>query len=252
MTEQQTAEIDAQAAETDGEVATPDGQSAYDVHDRLRSMILDGDFDGQGAFSQVKLAEMLGVSRTPLREALRMLESEGLIESTPNRKARVTPTSVEDLDELYGLRIMLEGLAVYVSVQAMTAVDIADLDRLLDEMDQCAAANDRVGWEVPHDEFHRTLVRHAGDRLVRQTADLRDHSRRYLSRLISEPLAWAAGADEHQQIVAACRDRDPARAADRLGVHLARTALTLVTQMAPQHNPLLTRGALHFVQTTAS
>lgn len=233
-----------------GTSSTPigDGQTAQDVHDRLRNMILAGALDETKSFSQVALARTLGVSRTPLRESLRMLEREGLVLSEPNRKARIAPTSAADLDELYGLRIMLEGLAVYVTATMATPHDILELHRLMAEMDVHAAAEDREAWEIPHGQFHRQLAVHAGGRLSALTADLRDHSKRYIRRHIEEPLAWAAGRREHAEIVEAVEAGEPELAAERTGLHLARTALTLLARMAPSYNAIATRSALHFVE----
>src|SRR5947208_4488476 len=86
------------------------------VHDRLRDGILRGEFDPRVPISQVQLAARLGVSRTPLREALRMLQREGLIDSEPNRRVRIAALSVTDLEQLYALRVMVEALAVQLSV----------------------------------------------------------------------------------------------------------------------------------------
>src|SRR5689334_13784123 len=78
---------------------------AQAVYRRLYAEILAGELDPGKAISQIKLAERLGVSRTPLREALRMLERDGLVHAEPNRRVRVTPVSVDDLEQLYALRV---------------------------------------------------------------------------------------------------------------------------------------------------
>src|SRR5919198_5195360 len=86
------------------------------VHERLRDGILRGEFDPRVPISQVQLAARLGVSRTPLREALRMLQREGLIDSEPNRRVRVAELSLADLEQLYASRVVIEALAVRLSV----------------------------------------------------------------------------------------------------------------------------------------
>src|SRR5215467_264664 len=93
------------------------------VHDRLRRAILRGEFDPKVPLSQVKLAARLGVSRTPLREALRMLQREGLIDSEPNRRVRVAALSLADLEQLYAARVLIEALAVRLTVPAYTVDD---------------------------------------------------------------------------------------------------------------------------------
>jgi DNA-binding GntR family transcriptional regulator len=228
-----------------------EGVSMQDVYQRLRCEILSGEFAPTAAFSQVKLAERLGVSRTPLREALRLLEREGLIETTPNRKAKVVQISPADLDDLCGTRIMLEALAVSISIARATPEDFQRLQELLDEMDVIAQTRDILAWEVPHARFHETLIRHAGGRMFAMACDLRDHSQRYRSLVLNEPLAWTKGADEHNEICRAYVARDQALAADRLATHYARTALTLITRMAPEYDPVSIRQALRFAQVRA-
>src|SRR5438552_17509596 len=97
------------------------------VHDRLRESILKGEFDPRVPISQVQLAARLGVSRTPLREALRMLQREGLIDSEPNRRVRVAALSVTALEQLYATRIVVEALAVRVAVPKLRPADCAEM-----------------------------------------------------------------------------------------------------------------------------
>src|SRR6202167_6293039 len=101
------------------------------VHDQLRASILRGEFDSDAPISQVQLAARLGVSRTPLREALRMLQREGLIDSEPNRRVRVAQLTVPDLEQLYAARIVIESLGVRVAVPACEAEDLEWMGRLL-------------------------------------------------------------------------------------------------------------------------
>jgi DNA-binding GntR family transcriptional regulator len=116
------------------------------VHDRLRTAILRGEFDPTVPLSQVKLAARLGVSRTPLREALRMLQREGLIDSEPNRRVRVAELSLADLEQLYAARVLIEALAVRMTVPAYTAADLAELKDALAEMTELKG-HDLDKWE---------------------------------------------------------------------------------------------------------
>src|SRR5262249_61656538 len=96
------------------------------VRARLRSAILGGDPAPTAPLSQVRLAARLGVSRPPLREALRMLQREGLIDSEPNRRVRVAKLSLADLEQLYAGRVLIEALAVRLTVPAYTVDDLAE------------------------------------------------------------------------------------------------------------------------------
>ena len=119
------------------------------LYELLREQILEGAFDPEIPISQIKLAESLGVSRTPLREALRMLQRDGLIDSEPNRRVRVTALSIPDLEELYASRIVIESLALRITLPRATEADLDDLEAALAAMGEAAANRDVALWEVP-------------------------------------------------------------------------------------------------------
>lgn len=218
------------------------------VHGIVRRAIVNGDLQPGVIVSQVQLARELGVSRTPLREALRLLQREGLVEGEPNRRVRVAPISVEDLEELFTLRVVNEAVGIRLTVPTLTASDIAELRGLIEEMDRIAELRDRERWEIPHREFHRRLVRGFGARPARLIEELADHSERYRrAHLESGPRAWTVGPAEHSLIVDACAAGDAQEAAMLLVRHISRTALFVLTQMAPEHEPSKLRMALRTV-----
>src|SRR5688572_7102028 len=143
-----------------------DRQNVEVVHDRLRSAILRGDIAPGEELSQVRLAETLGVSRTPLREAFRLLQHEGLVEARTNRSYRVTTFSAPDLEELYVTQLPLQALAVRLTIPQLSSADLAAMAGDLAQMAHYAEAQDVDGWEGPHTDFHRRLVQHAGRRIV--------------------------------------------------------------------------------------
>ena len=129
------------------------GQNTDDVYARVREAILDGELAPGAVMSQVALAEELGISRTPLREALRMLQSERLVEAEPNRRVRVAPMSAADLEELCIARISLEAEAMRLSVPRLTPENLARLEGYMAEMAHYAAAKDYRRWTVPHQQL---------------------------------------------------------------------------------------------------
>jgi GntR family transcriptional regulator, rspAB operon transcriptional repressor len=217
------------------------------VHDRLRESILMGEFDPDVPISQVQLAKRLGVSRTPLREALRMLQREGLIDSEPNRRVRVAALSLADLEQLYATRLVVEALAIQLSVPLFTERDFAAMRASLDEMDGLAAKRDATRWERPHQRYHGLLRTHAGARLQRMAAELSDHGLRYRRVYLAEPGAWSSAAEDHMGIFEACNAGNATLASDRLTRHLARTALTVIASVAPEHDPAPVRMALRLI-----
>jgi DNA-binding GntR family transcriptional regulator len=189
------------------------------------------------------LADELGISRTPLREALRMLQSEGLVDAERNRRVRVAPLSPEDLEELCVMRVTLEGEAIRLAVPRMTAEDLARLEGYNAEMAHYAEAKDYRRWVVPHQAFHRALTAPAGDRFTALLTQLFDHAERYRRMHIGHgPSAWAT--KDHRDILDACKARDRERAGCLLAHHFARTAFELIEILEPGREPALLRDTM--------
>jgi DNA-binding GntR family transcriptional regulator len=219
------------------------GQNTDDVYDRVRNAILDGELAPGAVMSQVALAEELGISRTPLREALRMLQSERLVEAEPNRRVRVAPMSPADLEELYVVRVTLEAEALRLSVPRMTPEDLARLEGHMAEMAHYAEMKDYRRWTLPHREFHRALTAPAGERVNDLLGQLFDHAERYRRLHVGHgPSAWATA--DHREILDACKAGDRDQSAGRLASHLARTGLELSELLDPRYDPVQLRTAL--------
>jgi DNA-binding GntR family transcriptional regulator len=227
-----------------------DGPAAANLRSHLRELILGGELQPGVVISQVELARALGVSRTPLREAMRMLQEEGLIEAEPNRRARVTRFDPADLDTVYGCRVMLESLGCVLTVRTITDDEIARMDRALEAMREHAEAQNVERWQSAHRDFHRVLVSRANDQFGRTIAAYQDRSERYWLMFIrtSGTSGGLTMRDaEHSAIADAARNRQAVETASLLARHLSRTALTLMAQLAPEHEPLTVRTALQFV-----
>jgi len=229
-------------ARRDGKRKTRD--MTWTVYSSLRESILNGALPPGESLSQVQLASQLGVSRGPLREAVRMLQREGLVEAEVNRRGRVSSFSIDDLEQLYAMRIVHESLAIRINVPRFTKRDIDALRGCLRRM-EALAGHDLRQWQGVDREFHFTLLEHAGGRLMRTIRELYDHADRYRWLYIEGvPRALSIAADEHTAILDACVDGDAAVAAAHLARHLARTALTVLTHHAPEHDPTTVRAAI--------
>ena len=216
----------------------------WTVYSSLRESILNGALPPGESLSQVQLASQLGVSRGPLREAVRMLQREGLVEAEVNRRGRVSSFSIDDLEQLYAMRIVHESLAIRINVPRFTKRDIDALRGCLRRM-EALAGHDLRQWQGVDREFHFTLLAHAGDRLMRTIRELYDHADRYRWLYIKGvPRALSIAADEHTAIFEASVDGDAALAAAQLARHLARTALTVLTHHVPEHDPTTVRAAI--------
>jgi DNA-binding GntR family transcriptional regulator len=220
------------------------------LHRELRAQILSGQLPPGAPLSQVQLARALGVGRTPLREAMRMLEREGLVEASYNQRVRVASTSTAELEQIYARRIVLEAVCVRASIRLFTAAELDRLEELRVEMD--AFLPDPRGqleaWERPHLEFHRLLIAHGGSRLIDEIGHLQDHSARYRA-ILGERIraSFVPGAREHGLLVAACRERDRDGAAHLLARHLGRAGVKMLAAADPAHDHLVLREAVALV-----
>ena len=232
----------------------PDEENGVNaLYKRLRTMILDGMFPPGSMLSQVRLAESLGVSRIPLREALRMLQKEGLVEAEHNQRARVPVFEPALVDALYANRMLLEALSLRLTVPHLSQADEQAIEHALTELDEAAVSEDLDAWEEPHRRFHRLLGSHAGDWICQKIAGYADqceYYRRLYYRLANmhHPTRPAnVIAAEHRSIASACTQGNADLAASLLARHYARTALTVLGQMAPEFGPVAVRMALQML-----
>jgi GntR family transcriptional regulator, rspAB operon transcriptional repressor len=212
-----------------------DGQHVAVVHERLRDAILRGEIEAGATTSQAALANKLDAGRTPLREALRMLQREGLVISEPNRRVRIAELSSDDAEELYIMRIAIECVAIRITVPTLTSDDFAALEGYMAQMDHYMRADDMRGWRTPHLAFHNLLVAGAGPRVTEEIDRLFDHAERYRLRW-GVTAIWEDRAAEHRSIIDAAADGDQDRAALRLAEHYAGTASLIFAGLDPDHD----------------
>ena len=212
-----------------------DGQNVGAVYERLRTAILHGEIAAGATVAQARLAGEFGAGRTPLREALRMLQRDGLVISEPNRSVRVAALSAEDFEELCIMRVALEAVAIRISVPTLTSADLADLEGYMAQMEHYHKVGDDAGMRVPHRAFHQLLVAASGPRVSGEIADLSDHSERYRRRFGGHGV-WDDRRAEHRGIVDAAAAGDQELAAVRLAEHYARTAALVFGILEPEHD----------------
>ena len=215
------------------------------AYEQVRRAILSGALEPGSWVSQVQLAAQLNVSRTPLREALRLLQTEGLVQADFNRRVRVAPISVPDLEALYAMRLAAEPLAVRLSVPELGADELHELRAALGAMH---ADDEPAVVAVNHRRFHVGLVAHAPERLRRHVEDLWDHGERY--RIVYQEYDGdraaliARAVAEHEGILQAAENGDAALCARRVAEHLARAGLAIVAKVDGSRAPRTIREAL--------
>jgi DNA-binding GntR family transcriptional regulator len=179
-----------------------------------------------------ELAEILEMSPMPIREALRLLDSVGLVENIPHRGARVTELSIDDLREVYEARLALEPLAVQHAAERFSEDDaMLAAERLEAHVRAYRQRDLGLVWST-HTAFHFAVYDAAQSRWMhRLIHPLWETSERYRFAMLPVRLNLEQRRLEHERILQACIDHDPATAARELHNHLARTANLIAAQM---------------------
>lgn len=227
------------------------GTTVLDVRRRLRETILAGAYAPGAPLPAQAIAREFGVSRTPLREALRMLQEEGLVVVESNQRARVIEWSPDQLEAVFGQRLMLAALCTRLTVPTLTA---GDLERMRDLEAQMAAAivdGDGEAWQRADVAFHECHFAGAPACLL---VDLRRlHERALMFRILwlrDHRFSFSIAQDDHAEILRACEARDGDQAAAAAASHLAKVALTLMARLVPEREPSLVRQALRMAAKT--
>ena len=218
------------------------------LHEYVRASILDGTIPPGAKISQASLAQQLGVSRTPLREVLRMLQEEGLVEFSPNQRMRVAGFDPEDLDSDYACRMMLETLALSVTIPRFTERRKAQAESALRAMWRATETGNTKKWFASHRRFHDTLTSGATDSMKRQLRSYSDRSTRYLQIYQTEPDEWQISRHpEHVAILEAVVGGPPDEAVRLLAQHLATAALFVLEHSSPGFTPVAVPSAVALV-----
>ncbi len=185
--------------------------SVEDIHDMLRKRILQEEYYPGQKLSENALAQEFGCSRTPVREALKRLENERLIEVRPQSGAYVKAVTSIEYTDLLEVRAYLEGLAFRLDLEKAGDADIKALERLVERMDRAVESDpiDMQGYADIHYQFHHLLVSIAGNELLLRTFEglnLRS-SHMFLRSMNAESAARTQ--EEHHRIVNDLRARDP-------------------------------------------
>jgi DNA-binding GntR family transcriptional regulator len=194
------------------------------IKDVILQRILDGDYQPGARLVETRIAQELGVSQAPVREALRDLEQLGCIVHEPFRGCSVRAFSAHELLEAFPVRAALEALAARLAAERMTEDELLELGDLLETMRAAAAREDAHGQSQANAQFHATIVRAARNAtLERQWSFLEPFSRTYIS--VSQPgLDLRALSDRHIPILDALRARDGDAAAEAMHQHLMDAA----------------------------
>lgn len=190
------------------------------VYNEIRWHILTGQLAPGSTLKQDALARDLGVSVTPVREALRRLESEGLVTFMAHSTVRIPPLSLEELDELYAIRLQLDPFAAKLAAASASPQDARNIFSLLDQTGKGRTARDRF---EANRAFHRAVYYASGNLQLGQLLDqLWDRTERYRFVLIQTGIDEHASSTEHAEIARAITEHNGRAAADLLKRHVQR------------------------------
>jgi DNA-binding GntR family transcriptional regulator len=199
-----------------------DMSAADRAYEHVKQRLLAGDYAEGELLSEGAIAEQLGVSRTPVREALLQLQSERLLTLYPKRGALVTPISAREISDLFDVRMLVERHGIQL---ADPAAVVPQLEQLVARQRELLAADDRAAFAAADRDFHRVCVAAAGNEILLDLYDrLRDRQHRVVAAMIADDASRAAEIlAEHVRIVIALRAGDRAAAERALVEHLELT-----------------------------
>jgi DNA-binding GntR family transcriptional regulator len=196
---------------------------------RLRDLIIEGDLAAGARMNERALCDRLGVSRTPLREAFRLLAADGLVQIQPNRGAQVMALSEQDIHESFEVMAGLEALSGELACQHITDHEIAEIKALTFEMQACHAREDLPTYYRINREIHDRINLAAHNQLLTQiytTLNLRMQNLRFRSNLNHDK--WDKAMREHVDMIEALASRDGAALAVIMRIHLQRKGETVL------------------------
>lgn len=193
------------------------------VHAILQQRILDGILRPGERIDLDAIAQELQVSRTPVRTALRQLESEGLVTIYPHRAVMVSELSADDLEQMYAVRIQLESLAAQMAVPNLKEADLAEMRQIQRELAQVADDANPALFAEKDRAFHLALYRGANNKfLSRLIDDLRKASLRFLT-VYATVERLSPAVEEHNEIIAAAEARDSTKVVGLIQQNLQHT-----------------------------
>ncbi len=206
------------------------GNTPEFIANALRNAILQGRYKANEPLRQDHLAEELGVSKIPLREALVQLKAEGLVTFMPNRGAVVSGLSAAEVEEIYTMRIALESLAIEKAITRLNASDIIRAQSVLEIMDH---ETDKTQWGDLNWEFHATLYQAARMSFLLNTIQsLHNNVARYLIIYLDRLSASGLSQKEHWALLKACRGKKTGDAKRILKNHLKHASERLMTYLS--------------------
>jgi len=216
------------------EARKPLREEAYQV---LRKAIIEGRLEAGARLVETEIAEQLGISRTPVREAIHMLESEGMVSLIPRKGYVVADFSAQEVEEIFGIRQVLEGYAGRLATSRITA---QQLEELKDIYTRSLKYVDEPDSALPlfqlNTEFHDCLISCSQNRRLRELIDtVRSSLLSYRLATLTDPAERRQSVEGHQQILAALERKDADLVEELINQHVAHSMnVVLQKQILPK------------------
>lgn len=179
------------------------------VFETLREAIINATLRPGERLMEIQMAEEMGVSRTPVREAIRKLELEGFVVMVPRKGAYVAGISMKDIADVFEIRAAMEALAAGLAAERITEEELEDLERILVTIGECVKNNDLEKLIEVDTEFHDILFKASrNQRLVQIVSNLREQIQRFRTASLSTPGRMKYALEEHKKIVEAVSERN--------------------------------------------
>ena len=199
-----------------------------DVTERLRDMIVENELALGERIDEKSLCELMQISRTPLREALKVLAFEGLVELLPNRGARVRKMSAREVEELFEVASGLERMAAELAAERATDAELAELRRMHESMERCFSSGRRSDYFRLNQRIHNSVIVFARNKVLAEShAVLMTRIRRARYQAIMSQSRWDESVREHDELLRALENRDARRAGEVLQRHVLGTGETV-------------------------
>ncbi len=199
------------------------------VFDVLMEAIRSGQLPPGERLMEVQLAEEMGVSRTPVREAIRRLELEGFVVMIPRKGAYVAGLSIKDIISVFEIRTALERLAVSLAAERMTDNDLEQLERMLVKLSDTWKEDDVETWTELDSQFHALIYHFSrNERLVQMMANIMEQISRYRVICVSRLEVRQNSIEEHKKMVEAMAERNVPKAKKAASEHILNTQNSLI------------------------
>ena len=196
---------------------------AEHAYRQIKKLVLSGEMGADTVIREAELARQIGVSRTPVREALNRLHAEKLLELSPSGGYLVVQFTAEDLEEIYALRAALEGLAANLAARKMNRIAAAVLQDQLDAMEAAVKSRDDAKLVELNSKFHSAIAGTSGNKLLQtMLVSIQDIFERYRMPAIADESRRFASYMEHREIVEALIERDSDLAEQRIKRHVQK------------------------------